>query len=75
MAKKVNFNLSKNTYHTTYSSSEYNRSQIDSTIYLYCYKRITDKEMNTIINDLNIFKSKEMIIHIDSIQNTKLIGN
>lgn len=69
--KKVSFNLNKNINHTTYSSCEYHRFPIDSVIYLRSYKRISDKEWREIIDDLNKYKLTEMIIHKDSITNTK----
>ena len=73
MEKQVSFNLTKNIVHQTYSKKDYDRGQIDSTLYLYCYGRITQVQWIRVLWDLNEFKSKEMIVHIDSLHNTKII--
>jgi hypothetical protein len=72
MGKKVTFNLSKNKIHKTYSRKEYDRHQIDSVMYLYSYNRISQKEWIKIMMELNIYKTREMNVHIDSIHNTKI---
>jgi len=72
MSKKVTFDLNKNKMYNTYSRKEYNRCQIDSTLYLYSYNRISNKEWIDILKELNLFKTQEMRVHIDSIHNTKI---
>lgn len=70
--KSVNFNLNKNTIHEVYSEDEYDRHQIDSILYLKCYKRINQNEWSDIFIKLNYYKMEEMIVHKESLKNTKL---
>lgn len=72
MKKKVTFNLAQNKIHNTYSRKEYNRHQIDSTLYLFSYNKITKNEFAMVLKELNSFKTQEMSVHIDSIHNTKI---
>lgn len=72
MTKHVNFDLNKNTIHYTYSKQEYDRFQIDSSLYLYSYKKISDIDWIKLKIDLYIYKKNEMLVHIDSIHNTNL---
>lgn len=70
--KIVGFDLSRNTTHTVQSSDEYDRGQIDSTLYLRNMNRISLDEWNVMYSKLNEFKVKEMVVHKDSLENTKL---
>ena len=72
MSKKVTFDLTKNKTYTTYSHKEYDRYQIDSTLYQYNYNKISQIEWIKIQLELNKYKTKEMPVHIDSIHNTKI---
>lgn len=73
MNKKVTFNLNNNKIYNTYSKNEYDRNQIDSTLYLYNYCKISQQQWTNILRDLNFYKLNQMPVHIDSIHNTKLI--
>jgi len=70
--KKVTFELEKNKIYNVYSKYEYDRTQIDSTLYQYCYKKISDFEWLKIKIELHIYKTQEMPVHIDSVHNTIL---
>jgi hypothetical protein len=72
MSKQVKFDLTQNKVFTTYSKQEYDRHQIDSTLYLYNYQKISQVEWIKIQYDLHLYKTKEMPVHIDSIHNTKI---
>jgi hypothetical protein len=72
MSKQVKFDLTQNKTFTTYSKKEYDRHQIDSTLYLYNYHKISQIEWIKIQYDLHLYKTKEMHVHIDSIHNTKI---
>lgn len=52
------------TIHPTYSKKEYDRSQIDSTIYKKCYQRISEEKWKEILFKLQMYKN-EMILHIN----------
>lgn len=67
--KRVHFNIDISIIET-YSSEEYDRSQIDSILYLKCYNRISHIEWQKELEELYNYKSKEMIVHKKSIQNT-----
>lgn len=56
----------------TYSKNEYDRSPIDSIIYLRTLQRINIKEWKIIFSELNKYKLQEMPVHKDSIQNIKI---
>lgn len=70
--KKVSFNLNKNIICITYSPNEYSRRQIDSILYLKSYKKINEHEWKAMLRELNNYKFSEMLIHKDSIRNTKI---
>jgi hypothetical protein len=70
-SKKVTFNLN-NIVYTTYSSEEYDRHIIECVLYRRSYNKISDYEWNKIFIELNNYKTNEMIVHKDSIQNIKL---
>jgi hypothetical protein len=72
MRKIVSFNLDKNKVYDTYSITEYNRIPIDSILYLRCYNRISDYEWFQVFETLNYFKTREMIVHKESVENIKL---
>lgn len=68
--KRVKFNTDNISIIETYSSDEYDRSQIDSILYLKCYNRISHLEWQREIEQLYSYKTKEMIVHKQSINNT-----
>lgn len=70
--KSVRFNLDNTRFYNTYSNDEYDRYSIDSILYLKCYNKISDFEWTYMLNSLNIFKICEMIVHKDSLNNTKI---
>ena len=70
--KHVTFNLECNTEYHAYSLSEYDRIPIHSILYLKCCKKLSDEEWNSELEKINIFKKYEMIVHKNSICNTKL---
>ena len=72
MIKSVKFNLSENEICETYSIFEYDREPICSVLYLRKCNEINDKEWKDIFIKLNLFKIREMIVHIKSICNIKL---
>jgi len=71
--KRVNFNMDIVMISETYSKNEYDRSQIESILYMKCYNRISHEEWMKERNDLNKFKYTEMIVHKKSIKNTHFI--
>lgn len=70
--KNVYIQENKNTYHIVYSSDEYDRSQIDSFVYRKSYMRITHYEWTIAMKELNNYKLNEMIVHKDSVHNTRI---
>lgn len=68
----VRFDLSKNQTFDMYSNCEYNRYPIDSILYLRCYRKVSDTDWRTIMDNLNYYKTTEMIVHRDSVHNTRL---
>jgi len=68
MNKSVKFCLDSNTYHETYNCKEYTRLGDMSTLRS---RNVTD-EWQAISRDLNRYKMTEMIVHINSINNTQL---
>lgn len=70
--KSVGFNLELNKTFITYSLQEYDRLPIQSILYMKCYNKISTETWNQVLYDLNIYKTREMIIHKSSICNTKL---
>lgn len=70
--KRVTFQLDKNQIHITYSSEEYDRHVIDSILYMRGYRKISDEEWSNIFVELNNYKTTQMKVHKDSIQNIKL---
>lgn len=69
MPKRVVINEFQNKMYVTYSGHEYDRLQIDSVLYLYGYKKISQQEWDSIFIELNDYKCTEMIVHKSSIQN------
>lgn len=69
--KRVTFNNIVN-INNTYSDDEYDRSPIDSIIYLRTLQRINGDEWKDIFSELNQYKLQEMQVHKDSIQNVKI---
>lgn len=69
--KKVTFNNIVN-INNTYSNEEYDRSPIDSIIYLRTLQRVNLDEWKNIFTELNQYKLQEMIVHKDSINNVKI---
>lgn len=72
MSKSVSFNLEQNIIYDTYSFSDYNRTQIDSFVYKMTFKQVTNKKLLDIFNQLNKYKLEEMVVHKDSLCNTRL---
>lgn len=68
MSKKVTFDENKN---ECYVVEMYDRLPIQSVLYLRCYNKITSKEWIQIHEELNEFKYKEMVVHKDSLRNTR----
>lgn len=68
--KRVQFNIDNISIIETYSPDEYDRSQIDSILYLKCYNRISHIEWQREIEQLYEYKTKEMIVHKQSIKYT-----
>jgi hypothetical protein len=69
--KRVNFNMDNINIVETYSRNEYDRSQIDSILYMKCYNRISHEEWQKERESLNMFKYTEMIVHKKSIKYTQ----
>ena len=51
----------------TWSSSDYDRSQINSIIYQKGYNKVPNIVWKRAMESLNIFKSREMTVHIDTL--------
>ncbi len=68
--KRVQFNTENILIKETYGPDEYDRSQIDSILYLKCYNRISHIEWQKELEKLYNYKCKEMIVHKQSIKNT-----
>lgn len=70
--KNVGFNLEKNRIYETYNSDEYDRKPI----YCLYIKLITNQIQNfkiiNIFQKLNKYKLEEMIVHKESVSNTKI---
>lgn len=62
---KVRFDLENIKIDYTYEN--YDRSPIDSVIYLKNYNRIGSLEWDTIIDELNEYKVREMILHENNV--------
>lgn len=63
--KRVSF--SNDIVYETYSSLEYDRHPIHSTIYLKSLNKISIREWRQVVHALSTFKDLEMAVHIDSI--------
>lgn len=72
MQKRVGFDDAQNKTYETYSREEYDRFPIDSVLYLYGYRRISQHEWNSIFIELNHYKCTEMIVHKSSLHNLRL---
>ncbi|NDC96412.1 hypothetical protein EB118_15440 [bacterium] len=70
VTKRVTFN-DNCVYFETYSIDIYDRYPIESTIYKLCYKRISNKDWIKIHEELNKYKHQEMVVHKDSLHNTR----
>ena len=74
--KKVTFDLDSNTIFETYSKIDYNRNQTNSLMYRRYYKlnEVSDieKEWFQMQDEMDRYKLKEMIVHINSIHNIYL---
>lgn len=69
MTKQVSFNLNNNQIFTTHNKEDYDRSQIDHVLYRKAYNRISDKEIDTILINLDLYKLYEMPINKESLHN------
>jgi hypothetical protein len=67
--KSVSFNTDSNKVYYTYSSVEYDRYQIDTTV---GYKKITCSQLMEIYAEVNRYKTQEMKVHPSSKMNTRL---
>jgi hypothetical protein len=63
--KNVRFDLNKNQEYLTYSLSEYDRIACNP-------QKMTTEEWIGVLNKLNKFKLTEMIVHHESLKNTRL---
>lgn len=72
---RVGFDLSRNVVYDTYSANEYDRMPIDSILYRKCLNKVTQKQWQDIIHNLNVYKTTEMIVHNNSINNIRLHEN
>lgn len=70
--KNVTFNLANNTIIYTFSKEEYDRRQIDSVLKQRLNNKITIEEWRKVYEELWIYKSKEMVVHVKSLKNTTL---
>lgn len=70
--KHVTFNLELNTISHTYSSCEYDRVPDLSLLLKRRTNQLSDNEWNSELEKINIFKTREMVVHKGSICNTKL---
>lgn len=70
--KRVKFDLDKNETFEAYSIKEYDRIPIDSSLYLRCYKKISDDDWRRVFLNLNYYKTTQMLVHEDSVCNIKL---
>jgi len=70
--KSVQFNLDNTIFYDTYSSEEYDRYPIDSILYLKCYNKVSDFDWTNMLENLNLFKICEMIVHKNSLNNTRI---
>ena len=68
MMKNVRFDLNKNQEYSTYSLSEYDRVACNP----LNPQKMTAEEWNGVLNKLNKFKLTEMIVHHESLKNTRL---
>lgn len=64
--KRVTFN-EKDTVHETYSNYEYDRSITQGILYKKSFNRISSCVWQKIMQDLELYKSREMAVHIDTI--------
>jgi hypothetical protein len=70
--KNVNFNLDKNMICHTYNSEEYDRTPIYC-LYLKLLKnKIDNVKLYNVYQKLNKYKLEEMIVHKDSLLNTRI---
>jgi len=70
--KSVQFNLDNTIFYDTYSNEEYDRYPIDSILYLKCYNKVSDFDWANMLENLNFFKICEMIVHKNSLNNTRI---
>ncbi len=68
MSKSVSFS-DITTVYDTYSNDEYPRNCIDSAIYKFSYRRITNSQWNSIFVTLDLYKLYEMKIQNNIINN------
>ena len=70
--KHVTFNLELNTISDTYSQEEYDRFPNSCLLLKRRTNQLSDNEWNSELEKINIFKTREMVVHKMSICNTKL---
>lgn len=66
--KRVTFDESRNEY---FPGLEYDRLPIQSALYMRCFNRLSHQDWIEIHEELNTYKYNEMIVHKDSLQNTR----
>lgn len=71
LKKVVKFNMDSNITYDTYDGDEYDRSQIDSILYLKAYNKVSIEEWNNVHVTLDLYKLYEMPIHKDSLHNNQ----
>ena len=69
--KRVEFDTNKNVVYSVYSREEYDRWPIDSILYQRSLRRISNTEWQLMIQQLNFYKQTEMVVHNESVTNTK----
>lgn len=68
--KKVTFDLTKSTSHEALSTEEYDRHPIDSLIFRKITNTISHEEWRKELQELHVFRSKEMLVHKSSLHPT-----
>jgi hypothetical protein len=70
--KRVSFDFYNTTLHETHHDDDYDRSADMWTLWKRSRNEITDKQWRDIFIELNQYKMSEMVVHIESVQYTKI---
>jgi predicted GTPase len=70
--KQVTFDLDRNSVVETFSSDDYDRRMIDSILVRKCRNQVSFYEWFSVVQELQKYKSQEMIVHPMSLQNTSI---